>query len=108
MIWTIASPAANGMMTRRVSKSEQGEIQRAISSLRAIAVIIGPGLFTFTFAFLIDKERGWNLPGAPWYLGAALLFFAMVMATRVERPPVAAHTSNIIPSESTQSGSSVV
>ena len=56
MIWTIASPAANGMMTRRVSESEQGELQGAISSLRAIAVIIGPGLFTFTFAFFIDKR----------------------------------------------------
>ena len=108
MIWTIASPAANGMMTRRVSESEQGELQGAISSLRAIAVIIGPGLFTFTFAFFIDKERGWNLPGAPWYLGAALLFFAMVMATRVEQPRATAQTSNTIPPEPTQSASSVV
>ena len=108
MIWTIASPAANGMMTRRVSESEQGELQGAISSLRAIAVIIGPGLFTFTFAFFIDKERGWNLPGAPWYLGAALLFFAMIMATRVEQPPGTTQTSNNIPSEPTQSASSVV
>ena len=108
MIWTIASPAANGMMTRRVSESEQGELQGAISSLRAIAVIIGPGLFTFTFAFFIDKERGWNLPGAPWYLGAALLFFAMVMATRVEQLRATAQTSNTIPPEPTQSASSVV
>lgn len=108
MIWTIASPAANGMMTRRVSESEQGELQGAISSLRAIAVIIGPGLFTFTFAFFIDKERGWNLPGAPWYLGAALLFFAMIMATRVEQPRATAQTSNTIPPEPTQSASSVV
>jgi DHA1 family tetracycline resistance protein-like MFS transporter len=108
MIWTIASPAANGMMTRRVSESEQGELQGAISSLRAIAVIIGPGLFTFTFAFFIDKERGWNLPGAPWYLGAALLFFAMIMATRVEQPPGTTQTSNTIPPEPTQSASSVV
>jgi len=108
MIWTIAGPAANGMMTRRVSESEQGELQGAISSLRAIAVIIGPGLFTFTFAFFIDKGRGWDLPGAPWYLGAVLLFFAMVMATRVAQPPVAAQTSNTIPPQATQSASSVV
>jgi MFS transporter, DHA1 family, tetracycline resistance protein len=108
MIWTIASPAANGMMTRRVSESEQGELQGAISSLRAIAVIIGPGLFTFTFAFFIDKERDWNLPGAPWYLGAALLFFTMVMATRVEQPRGTTQTSNTIPPEPTQSASSVV
>ncbi len=85
MIWTISGPAAQGMMTHRVSASEQGELQGAISSLRAIAVIIGPGLFTFTFAYFIDVKHGWNLPGAPWYLGAALLFFAMVMSFRIEQ-----------------------
>jgi DHA1 family tetracycline resistance protein-like MFS transporter len=86
MIWTISGPAAQGMMTHRVSASEQGELQGAISSLRAIAVIIGPGLFTFTFAYFIDVKHGWNLPGAPWYLGAALLFFAMVMSFRIDQP----------------------
>ena len=43
MLWTISGPAAQGMMTRRVSESEQGELQGAISSLRSVAVIIGPG-----------------------------------------------------------------
>jgi DHA1 family tetracycline resistance protein-like MFS transporter len=86
MIWTISGPAAQGMMTHRVSASEQGELQGAISSLRAIAVIIGPGLFTFTFAWFIDAKHGWNLPGAPWYLGAALLLFAMLMSLRIEQP----------------------
>src|SRR4029079_19542121 len=33
MLWTISSPAAQGMITRRVSESEQGELQGAISSL---------------------------------------------------------------------------
>ncbi|MEP6811129.1 MAG: TCR/Tet family MFS transporter, partial [Chthoniobacterales bacterium] len=83
MLWTISGPAAQGMMTRRVSESEQGELQGAISSLRGLAIIIGPGLFTFTFAYFINRERGWNFPGAPWFLGAALLFLAMVMSTRI-------------------------
>jgi DHA1 family tetracycline resistance protein-like MFS transporter len=84
-IWNISSPAANGMMTHRVSESEQGELQGAISSLRAIAMMIGPGLFSFTFSFFIDQKRGWNLPGAPYYLGAALLFLAATLATRIPR-----------------------
>jgi DHA1 family tetracycline resistance protein-like MFS transporter len=85
MLWTISSPAAQGMMTRRVSESEQGELQGAISSLASLAWIFGPGIFTFTFAFFIDQTRGWNLPGAPWYLGGFLLFVAMAMATRIPR-----------------------
>jgi DHA1 family tetracycline resistance protein-like MFS transporter len=84
MIWTISGPAAQGLMTRRVSEQEQGELQGAISSLRAIAVLLGPGLFTFTFAYFIDIKHGWNFPGAPWYLGALLLFVAMVMSFRVK------------------------
>src|SRR5438067_1502651 len=85
MLWTISSPAAQGMMTRRVSESEQGELQGAIGSLCSLAWIIGPGLFTFTFAYFIDSAKGSNLPGAPWYLGAFLLFVAMFMATRIPK-----------------------
>jgi DHA1 family tetracycline resistance protein-like MFS transporter len=87
MLWTISSPAAQGMMTRRVSESEQGELQGAISSLASLAWIFGPAVFTFTFAFFIDETRGWNLPGAPWYLGGFLLFVAMGLATRIPRLP---------------------
>ncbi|MEY2499209.1 MAG: transporter, family, tetracycline resistance protein [Verrucomicrobiota bacterium] len=89
-IWNISSPAANGMMTHRVSESEQGELQGAISSLRGIAMMVGPGLFTFTFAFFINPKMEWIVPGAPWYLGAFLLFVAAGMATRI--PRVAADT----------------
>jgi DHA1 family tetracycline resistance protein-like MFS transporter len=87
MLWTISSPAAQGMMSRRVSESEQGELQGAIGSLASLAFIFGPGLFTFIFAYFIDPKKGWNVPGAPWYLGALLLFFAMFMATRIPKLP---------------------
>ncbi|MEY2519332.1 MAG: transporter, family, tetracycline resistance protein [Verrucomicrobiota bacterium] len=93
MMWTISTPAAQGMMTRRVSESEQGELQGAISSLCSLAWIMGPGLFTFTFAYFIDQQKGWNFPGAPWYLGAFLLFVAMGLATRI--PRLAAHPEAI-------------
>src|ERR1700704_1543166 len=97
MLWTISSPAAQGMMTRRVSESEQGELQGAISSLASLAWIIGPGLFTFTFAFFIDQKQGWNFPGAPWFLGGFLLFVAMGMATRIPRLPVATGPVAVVP-----------
>ena len=87
MLWTISSPAAQGMMTRRVSESEQGELQGAINSLASLAWIFGPGLFTFTFAYFIDQTKGWNFPGAPWYLAGFLLFIAMGLATRIPRLP---------------------
>jgi DHA1 family tetracycline resistance protein-like MFS transporter len=94
MMWTVSTPAAQGMMTRRVSESEQGELQGAISSLCSLAWIMGPGLFTFTFAYFIDPMNGWDLPGAPWFLGALLLFVAMIMATRI--PRLTAHDDSSI------------
>lgn len=87
MLWTLSSPAAQGMMTRRVSASEQGELQGAINSLASFAWIFGPGLFTFTFAYFIDPKYGWNIPGAPWYLAGALLFVAMGMTMRIPHLP---------------------
>jgi DHA1 family tetracycline resistance protein-like MFS transporter len=97
MLWTVSSPAAQGMMTRRVSESEQGELQGAINSLASLAWIIGPGLFTFTFAFFIDQTKGWNIPGAPWYLGGFLLFVAMGLATRIPRLPAGTQTVTAMP-----------
>jgi DHA1 family tetracycline resistance protein-like MFS transporter len=97
MLWTISSPAAQGMMTRRVSESEQGELQGAISSLASLAWIIGPGLFTFTFAFFIEQKQGWNIPGAPWYLGGFLLFVAMALATRIPRLPAGTGLAAVAP-----------
>jgi DHA1 family tetracycline resistance protein-like MFS transporter len=85
MLWTISGPAAQGMMTHRVSDREQGALQGAIASLRSVAVLFGPFLFPFTFAFFIDARHRLNIPGAPWFLAGTLLFTAMFMATRLPR-----------------------
>lgn len=85
-MWNISFPAAQGMMTHRVSEREQGELQGAIQSLRSIAFVIGPFLFSGIFAWFINPKHSLYLPGAPYYLAAALLFTAMLLATRVEQP----------------------
>src|SRR5713101_7800490 len=71
-MWNISMPAAQGMMTHRVSEREQGELQGAIGSLRSLSFLIGPGLFSWTYAWFINPEHSFHLPGAPYYLGAAL------------------------------------
>lgn len=88
--WSLSGPATQGMMTHRVGPSEQGELQGAVSSLRAIAMLLGPGLFSFLFAWCINAKHDWTLPGAPWYLAAALLFVAMALTFTVEQPEMAA------------------
>jgi DHA1 family tetracycline resistance protein-like MFS transporter len=87
-MWNMSMPAAQAMMTHRVSEREQGELQGAIGSLRSITFIIGPILFSRVFGWFIDPKHSFQIPGAPYYLGAALLFTAMLMATRIEQPQI--------------------
>jgi DHA1 family tetracycline resistance protein-like MFS transporter len=81
-LWGFASPAAQGLMTRRVSASEQGQLQGAIGSIMGITGIIGPTLFGRTFAVSIDPVYRLNLPGMAFVLAALLLAAAAVIAWR--------------------------
>ena len=47
--------------------------------------MIGPGLFSLTFAYAIRPELGVQFPGAPFLLAALLLLIAAVIAWRVTR-----------------------
>jgi len=90
-LWSLAGPPSQSMMTQRVSASEQGELQGALGSMRGMAMIIGPGIFSSMFAIFIAP--GHALPGAPWYLAAAMLGAALAVAwvvapkTAVRIPP---------------------
>jgi DHA1 family tetracycline resistance protein-like MFS transporter len=85
-LWGLAGAASMAIMSRLVSASEQGQLQGANSSLMALAGLIGPGLFTQTFARSIAPGEGWQLPGAPFLLAAAMLVAAMALAWWVTRP----------------------
>jgi DHA1 family tetracycline resistance protein-like MFS transporter len=85
--WGLAGPSAQSFMSRRVSSSEQGQLQGAIAGLSGIAGLIGPGLFTQTFALFIGAQASWHLPGAPFLLASLLLFVGMAIAWRATRVP---------------------
>jgi DHA1 family tetracycline resistance protein-like MFS transporter len=85
-LWGLASAACMGLMSRLVSGSEQGQLQGANSSLIALAGLIGPGLFTQTFAWSIGPDAAWNLPGAAFLVAAAMLAAATALAWWVTRP----------------------
>jgi DHA1 family tetracycline resistance protein-like MFS transporter len=92
-LWGIGASAMQSIMSRRVSGSEQGQLQGAFGSIRGIANLIGPAIFSLTFAAAIGPLRSWNVPGAAWFLGAALVGFAIVPAAIVTRrgaPPIEA------------------
>lgn len=91
-LWGISGPAMMGIMTHHVSASEQGQLQGANSSVQSIAQLLGPGLFTYTFAYFIGAAAPLTLPGAPFYLAASFLAMAALLAWRAlaqqgEGPP---------------------
>jgi MFS transporter, DHA1 family, tetracycline resistance protein len=84
-LWGLSGPASQGIMTKRIDPSAQGQLQGASASLRGIAGLIGPALFTQTFALFIGSRAGWQLPGAPFLLAAALLGTGTAIAWSVTR-----------------------
>jgi DHA1 family tetracycline resistance protein-like MFS transporter len=83
-------PGLQSLMSQRVPGNEQGKLQGANGSISSIAGLIGPGLFTLSFAHFIDKGRAWVLPGAPFYIAAVLLLLALLVAVWAARPDEAA------------------
>lgn len=80
--WGLASPAAQGLMSRRISPSAQGRLQGANSSMMSLAALIGPGLFTQTYARAFGPNAVVDLPGLPFLLASLLLVMAGVVAWR--------------------------
>jgi MFS transporter, DHA1 family, tetracycline resistance protein len=85
-LWGIATPSMQTLMTRAVDATEQGRLQGALASLVGLASLIGPGIFTQTFALFIGTHADWRLPGAPFLLAAALVFVSIWLGWRTTRP----------------------
>jgi DHA1 family tetracycline resistance protein-like MFS transporter len=85
-LWGLSGPPMQGLMTHRVNDSEQGQLQGALSSIRGIAFMIGPLIFTNAFAAFIGPARDWHLPGAPYLLAALMLTAATLVAARATTP----------------------
>jgi DHA1 family tetracycline resistance protein-like MFS transporter len=74
------SAAIQGLMSKRIDPSTQGQLSGANSSLNGIAGMIGPILFTSVFKRTIDPEGGFHQPGAPFFLAALILGLGLLCA----------------------------
>ena len=79
-LWGTSGAAVQALMTRKVGPTQQGQLQGALASLRGVSGLIGPGLFTLTFAQFIGGWSFAGLPGAPFILSALLLGFGALLA----------------------------
>ncbi|HEY4163373.1 MAG TPA: TCR/Tet family MFS transporter [Dongiaceae bacterium] len=81
--WGLASPSAQGLMTRHVAPTEQGRLQGAIGAVMGFAGIIGPYLFSRTFSTFIGPLQAWHIPGAAFLLAALLLAAGALLGWRI-------------------------
>jgi DHA1 family tetracycline resistance protein-like MFS transporter len=80
------TPGLMGLMTRRVASWEQGQLQGANASIMGLTGLIGPGLFTGTFAWAVRNDATVHMPGLPIFFAAALMALAFVCAWVVAHP----------------------
>ena len=80
--WGVAGAATQSLMTRLVAPDQQGQLQGATNSVQSVSQLVGPFLFTLTFAYFIGAQAPAKLPGAPFLLASALLLLALVIAAR--------------------------
>ena len=85
-LWGVAGAATQALMTRLVGPDQQGQLQGATSSVQSLSQLLGPFLFTLTFAYFIGESAPAKLPGAPFLLAAFLLVLALMIAARFTSP----------------------
>jgi DHA1 family tetracycline resistance protein-like MFS transporter len=81
-LWGLAGASTQALMTRLVAPEQQGQLQGATMSVASVSQLLGPFLFTLTFAYFIGAEALFKLPGAPFYLASMLLLLAFVISMR--------------------------
>ena len=79
-LMSVAWPSAQSLMSKHTSPKEQGLLQGAVNSLRGMAGLIGPGMFTWVFSLSIGTKPLIPLAGSPFYLAAGLLLVGLVVA----------------------------
>jgi len=81
-LWGVAGAATQALTTQLVAPDQQGQLQGATNSVQSVSQLVGPFLFTLTFAYFIGNQAPLKLPGAPFLLAAALMLLALLIAAR--------------------------
>lgn len=86
----VAGPALQAIQSRSVPETQQGELQGILTSLNALAMIVGPMLMTAVFGVFTSEGAGVFLPGAPFLLAGMLMVAAVIVFVAKTRAAKAA------------------
>jgi DHA1 family tetracycline resistance protein-like MFS transporter len=76
----IAGPAIQSVISSKVAPTEQGEIQGTLASLMSASTIIGPAMMSSIFYYFTHNNAPFKFAGAPFVLGAFLMFISTIIA----------------------------
>lgn len=75
----VITPALQSLMSETVGDDRQGELQGAVASVGAVAMILSPMLMTGVFAWFTRPEADVFFPGAPFLVSVGLIVLALVV-----------------------------
>ncbi|OED34445.1 tetracycline resistance MFS efflux pump [Chromatiales bacterium (ex Bugula neritina AB1)] len=78
----ICVPALQSMMSNRVTRDAQGELQGVLGSTVALATIFSPLIMTQTFRIFTSDDSPVYLPAAPFLLSALAVILAITVFQR--------------------------
>jgi MFS transporter, DHA1 family, tetracycline resistance protein len=78
-LWGLAMPTLQSLMTKRVSETEQGQLQGANNSVGAIAGVMSPLFFGWVYALSVGEAARGPLLGASFLIAAAILVAAVAV-----------------------------
>ena len=93
-LWGLAMPTLQSLMTRRVSDSEQGQLQGANSAVASIAGVVSPLFFGWIYSLSVGDRPLMPTSGAAFLIAALVLLAAALMGWFVARRVLAAERAD--------------
>lgn len=78
-LWGLAMPTLQSLMTKRVSETEQGQLQGANNSVGAIAGVMSPLFFGWVYALSVGEGARGPILGTSFLIAAAILVAAVAV-----------------------------
>ncbi len=82
---SIAGPAIQAAISRKVPATEQGAVQGTLSSIQSVAAILGPLMATGLFGYFTSSRAPVKVPGAAFIASSLLVAIGVVLAIRSSR-----------------------
>jgi DHA1 family tetracycline resistance protein-like MFS transporter len=78
-------PAINGIISKQVPPTEQGEVQGALASVGGVTSIAAPILLTNVFAYFTGPGAPIYFPGAAFLAAGLMLALAALLLSRMRQ-----------------------